>query len=387
MSERVFGPASSHGVPVNSGQTIKVRIRQESGETQTLSHLRFGVAQLEPQGTGLVSLPDFEEEEQPTSPEGTTGEWLLVGGPDGLGGQIPEEEGSTSYITLPDVEHSVTDVAWSPDGTRFAVAVGGGAGERNLYVVDASTGVVESGWPMLPSICRGVAWSPDGTRLAASHSSTPNLSVIDVATKTVESGWPETVEGVAQGGVAWSPDGARFTITHTSSPYLTVVDAATKAKEIGWPALPDDGRAAAWSPDGTRLAVGHDGSPGITVFDVATQTAESGWTPPTSVRSLGWSPDGARLAAARGSTAVYTVIDVETKTTESGWTSAPDDVWAVAWSPDGTRLALAHRWASDNNVQVRTVADKAVESGWPGVPGGNLAGSVAWAWDPGNTLS
>ena len=58
MPERVFGPASSHGVTVNAGSVIRARVRQESGVTQTLKHLRFGVAQLEPQGEGLVPLPD-----------------------------------------------------------------------------------------------------------------------------------------------------------------------------------------------------------------------------------------------------------------------------------------------------------------------------------------
>ena len=53
------GPYSSDGIPITSGQRFSARIVQNSGSPQTFPRIRFGVAQLEPQGRAMVDLPDF----------------------------------------------------------------------------------------------------------------------------------------------------------------------------------------------------------------------------------------------------------------------------------------------------------------------------------------
>ena len=58
-SRRNFGPVSSDGVPIRAGQRVSVRVKQTSGDTQMVHRFKFGIAQLEPEGTGPGSLPEF----------------------------------------------------------------------------------------------------------------------------------------------------------------------------------------------------------------------------------------------------------------------------------------------------------------------------------------
>ena len=127
MPERVFGPASSHGVLVNAGSIIKARIRQESGSTQTLKHLRFGVAQLEPQGAGLVPLP-----------KGVAAGWqmgdgsVFVGGGDQVIRKI-DADGGTVWTTA-SLGATINDLVTDPDGNVYALV--GGNGEVHKYNTD-----------------------------------------------------------------------------------------------------------------------------------------------------------------------------------------------------------------------------------------------------------
>jgi len=59
MPARSFGPYSSDGIPVRAGAKVQLRVKQTSGDPQQLAKLRFGIAQLEPQGSGGLTLPAF----------------------------------------------------------------------------------------------------------------------------------------------------------------------------------------------------------------------------------------------------------------------------------------------------------------------------------------
>lgn len=62
---------SSDGIPITDGQTVTCRIVQTSGETQQFARVQFGVAQLEPKGTGGVLLPGL-------GGDGAEGGWTSV---------------------------------------------------------------------------------------------------------------------------------------------------------------------------------------------------------------------------------------------------------------------------------------------------------------------
>ena len=70
MPARSFGPFTSDGIPVPAGAKVQLRVKQTSGDPQQLAKLRFGVAQLEPKGSGGLLLPTGDPAEglppQPT---------------------------------------------------------------------------------------------------------------------------------------------------------------------------------------------------------------------------------------------------------------------------------------------------------------------------------
>ena len=57
MPARSFGPFTSDGIPVPAGARVQLRVIQTSGIPRDLAKLRFGVAQLEPKGSGGLLLP------------------------------------------------------------------------------------------------------------------------------------------------------------------------------------------------------------------------------------------------------------------------------------------------------------------------------------------
>jgi WD40 repeat protein/tRNA A-37 threonylcarbamoyl transferase component Bud32 len=191
--------------------------------------------------------------------------------------------------------HPVYCAAWSPDGRWIAASCGRGM----LKVWDPVTGAER--WSirsaMIPKndAAMGIAWSPDGTRIALALNNPMVIRVFDAddgRERLLLKGHTHAVSAVA-----WSPDGTRL----ASASY-------DKTARI-WDA--DRGNilatmnghrsfvyAIAWSPDGRRIATGGedwlvklwDPTDGA---ELLTLKGHSG-----AVRSVAWSPDGRRIASA-----------------------------------------------------------------------------------------
>jgi len=179
-------------------------------------------------------------------------------------------------------------VVWSPSGKHLAIGKPGG-----IMIFDVEARKETRTLPCRD--LRAIAWSPDATRLAlALGGSQATMEVWDVAHGRKILSRPATITS----SVAWSPDGSR--VVSDDNGVLIVLDAAT-GKEL----LVLHGHtkyepisSVAWSPDGKRLAsaaYAHD----IKVWDIS-----SGRALPTvmghtgEVRVVIWSPDGKRLASA-----------------------------------------------------------------------------------------
>ncbi|MBX3397639.1 MAG: PQQ-binding-like beta-propeller repeat protein [Gemmataceae bacterium] len=70
--------------------------------------------------------------------------------------------------------YSKSKIAFTPDGSRFAVAT---AGDTNAHILDAATGIELLAFPALPKNVGCLAFSPDGTRLLAGTSNDDPLRI------------------------------------------------------------------------------------------------------------------------------------------------------------------------------------------------------------------
>jgi dipeptidyl aminopeptidase/acylaminoacyl peptidase len=151
------------------------------------------------------------------------------------------------------------DLQWSPDGTRIAFSSirGSDLNNRDIYCVDAGTGV-ETRLTNVPGCFDGApAWSPDGSQIAF-------LSDRD--------GWVHVYRMPADG---------------TERQQLTF-----GACEDGWPTL---GRGYLhWSPDGEQIAFArnHEGRLDAMVLDVRSGALDRLSNEEGFAQPAGWTPDG-----------------------------------------------------------------------------------------------
>jgi WD40 repeat protein len=293
---------------------------------------------------------------------------------------------------VPGQQGNAEGMAWSPDGSRLAVAFRDG----QVAIVDARTGATTRtlrGHKLNPQL---VEWSPDGKRLLSAArrfgiDNTPSeLKIWDVDAEKVAleltgHTWPVT-------GIAWSPDGSRIvTVGHGFS---STGQPNTNGEILVWDALKGekvrtvtdtegvyyrvaitaDGRffvqgttpmrlgiVKAWSLKGEEapakvvlgqnedlvLAVHPDGSR-IGVMTLGGKIRVLEWPsgkelavlrgPAIRANSLRFSPDGQRLVTAEMG-GMFAIWDPSTGCEALRLRAFSSDVRAAAISPDGFRLA------------------------------------------------
>ena len=258
------------------------------------------------------------------------------------------------------------DIAYSPDGSRIAVAGGYGSCqvEASLNAVQIWNAAVDDQLFLLTGhTCSptSVDWNADGTKIASSGAD--GLSLIwDVESAT-------RIASVGDGGsrfgrydVQWHPDGEYIADTNRQGASLTIWSAETgllfhslkladesesRQTEFGIPAFD-------WSPDGRWLAVAlFNGEIGqIQIWDVeaigeADAPRHRSTFDTIELHALRWSPNSAHIAI--GSANTVLVLDSVTGETIRAFDGHENFVLDLDWSPDGTRLASA---SYDNTVRL-----------------------------------
>jgi len=150
---------------------------------------------------------------------------------------------------------SAFDIAWSPDGTRLAVADTGG-----VYIFDDLSAVNLVHRTIAP-FALSALWSPDGTKIAifktdgAIQILDPNTAQVLLALQWVPNTAPN---GIAS--ITWSPDGSMLASDNFSGD--TQFWDATTGQLIQTLSQSRQGRPwlMTWSPDGTKLAYGGTGT-------------------------------------------------------------------------------------------------------------------------------
>jgi len=258
-------------------------------------------------------------------------------------------------------------VAWSPDGTRIAAAVGGGT----VLVWSRPGNRARLDLHHAPE-ARGLAWSPDGRRLAVADDDN-SAHVWDVESgrdlgrlrhggKVVAVAWGAGV--IVSGGRdrtarLWDANSLReiHSLAHPN-PVLAVA-VTTDGKQVAtsdeskvvhlWNAesglelkpLPNYGRVdvLAWSPDGQRLACGYTESSAIRIWEVPSfnQRPDTPFIHQKPVTALAWSRDGKYLASGSNDR-IARVWDAENGR-ELARLPHDDNLAGVSWEPDGRLLA------------------------------------------------
>ena len=148
--------------------------------------------------------------------------------------------------------------AWSPDGTRLALATKKGSDPWRLAIYDLGSGQLS--FPNAPANIGGLAWAP-GQRLAFAAPSAPgrpqDIFILDATGNPANiTNTPDAEEDLP----AWSPDGRRIAFT-TSAPggnNLNTRQIAVMSSNGGGRAQLTAGDGphtnAVWSPDGAWIA-------------------------------------------------------------------------------------------------------------------------------------
>lgn len=267
----------------------------------------------------------------------------------------------------------VRSVAWSPDGSRLALA-----NDLVVWLLDPLSNTNTERLDDHTSLVMSVDWSPNGRWLASADE---DGTVRIWNTGTGQCVHERTVAPEGLNSVAWSPDGSRLASggdhmrVHVHDVGWSVAGRVPSGVRRWWRSAGDLGRvlsghtgcvsSVAWSPDGSRLASASNGNrmgPGpsdrtVRVWDTAIGECEHVlFGPSLGVWSVGWSPNGRWLASANfdGTVRVWDAMtgafvrDLRFQRADGQFVD-PQRVTSVAWSPNGSRLASGN---SDGTVRV-----------------------------------
>ena len=287
--------------------------------------------------------------------------------------------------------------SWSPDGTRVAFVSTFGGGGQNIFVMqpDAPGQAVNlatqlTHYPSGSVSITNIAWSRDGTRVAydvsASYGAKTGVFVVAADGTTVT---PVTIAAATLTSAAahptWSPDGTKIAYSREEQVFVTSSDGT------GSPAPLENGggHSPAWSPDGTKIAFdGINAQEHDPFVDLHVVNAGGGGRPAitpiyyTQWTFAAWSPDGTRIAY-RSTAAGDPHIRVGRGDGSRDVPlvhAAQENVYTPSWSPDGSRITYeGYRGALAEPNEIYVVAADGSGSERPLTTGGK---SHEPAWRP-----
>jgi WD40 repeat protein len=239
---------------------------------------------------------------------------------------------------------SVYTVAWSPDGTKIALAglipeCTKDIDEKfSVYILDAITKQVLKQLSGHRCYVISVAWSPDGTQLATSGVD-GKANVWDVASGRLVSTTKEFA--LVRGKIAWSSDGTQIATASPEDHYFEIFNPSNGEEiKIPWATGRLFASTFAWQPNGSLIATDSDDDNQIKLWNPSTgQLIDNLIGHTVRVIDMDWSPDGQLLASSDKDKHLI-IWDISTR--KSVRTILADEFLVkVKWSPDGHFIAGA----------------------------------------------
>lgn len=263
------------------------------------------------------------------------GRWVATGGEYGSVG-IWDSATGQNLLTLYENSNTIGGLAFSPDGSRLALA--DFDGKASIWHIDADGGELHS--ELVTELAghddyiRAIAFDPEGRRVAtASDDRTAVIWDAQSGAKLLTLvGHDDYVYSVA-----WSPEGDLLA-TASRDDTARIWNAATGEELHKLTASGRSVQDVAFSPDGGRVATAHDDGR-VRLWDVGTGEGLATLDGhEDTVLGIAFSPDGQRLATA-GEDGALRLWDAQTGEFEIDLYKS--DAWLrdVAYSSDGRRVA------------------------------------------------
>jgi Tol biopolymer transport system component len=261
------------------------------------------------------------------------------------------DNGEASYDKTP---------IWSPDGKKVAFVsdyTKAGHGNWNVFVMDTTaadqavnlaTQITDYAPPEKVEIS-DLAWSPDGSRIAFTRGNNSGGDQVIVDNADGTSVFPLPIGGPGNNRFpSWSPDSSKIAYATTKNAPEQIYVVSSQGG-IGPPLANGVGHEPRWSPDGSKIAFdGYQGGKNFGYIDLHVVSVDGSGTPlivtpsPFTEWTFGaWSPDGGRIAYratdSEGKT-VYWVMNANGTGAHPLATPSGGDAREASWSPDGSRI-------------------------------------------------
>jgi hypothetical protein len=285
------------------------------------------------------------------------GRQLMVGGYHELTVWNPED--GTLVRRIKNIAARTYALAFSPDGTKLAVACGSPGRRGEVRLLDAATGNLLTVLAPSGDVVLDVAFSPDGSRIAAVGADGV-LRVFHVETSAAQLATPAHADWIT--AVAWSGDG-RLLATASRDKSAKVFDAASGEPRVTYAGHEQVVSGVIFHPDGQQLYSGGADNK-VHLWSVA-DGKKAADIPGAGGEACKLARGGTFLLAAAADRSVRQ-LDLGTRSQVRAFSGHGETVLSIAVHEGGKRVAAG---AFDGTIRVWNLEDGKPISQFTAAPG------------------